>query len=351
MFKILREKLGNSTIYVEFALIVLMFLLSFITFKNIFSQTKGGDYFQEVIAALIGTLLTIIITFILLKQQTKTEELKEQNVEVFKKRIARYEEMIQLLVDVREDGKVDKKEAQLLLKAIYNLALVSSEDTIFTLSEYVQNLVFKDEAEDNVSLVGVITCFRKELKLEGLDEFSVDLEAVETLLASGFDRTEYDQVKEYLLESRDQIITAFEKRLSSAELDLYDFERVNRSGKSMMLIALSKKTEMAYQVILEHGPEDTENLRFRMVVNAEIKEDGEHKKFPKAKIQLWENHATSRGFEVDDYDGNWGMAKIYSSENSRSRLSVRAILGKLTPQITQDILFMEGFGPEEPNTP
>ena len=345
----LRKLLGKSTIYVEFALIVLMFLLSFITFKNIFSQTKGGDYFQEVIAALIGTLLTIVITFILLKQQTKTEELKEQNVEVFKKRIERYEEMIKLLVDVREDGKVDEQEAKLLMKSIYSLALVSSEDTIFTLSQYVESIVFEDENESDVGLSDVIACFRGELKLEGIDEFSADLEAVETLLASGFDKTEFTQIKEHLLDAREQISSTLEKRLNPTEFGQYEFDLVARIGRASLFVVISRRTELAYQVILEHDSEESQRLYFRVVGGAIFNEEGNRKQLPKAKIERAENLAISRKFEIDEEDGGWGFFKSYATGNARTRLSNRAVLSKMSTQISQDILALEGFDLEEQN--
>ena len=327
-----------------------MFLLSFITFKNIFSQTQGGDYFQEVIAALIGTLLTIIITFILLKQQTKTEELKEQNVEVFKKRIERYEEMIKLLVDVREDGKVDEQEAKLLMKSIYSLALVSSEDTIFTLAQYVESIIFEDENENDVGLTDVIACFRGELKLEGIDEFSDDLEAVETLLATGFDKTEFNQIKKHLLNAREQISSTFEERLTSTEFSAYEFDLIARIGRSSLFVVISKRTEIAYQVILEHDSEKTQRLHFRVVGGAVFDEKGDRKQLSKAKVERAETQAISRDFAISEEEGNWGFSKSYSAGDGRTRLSNRSVLSKMATQISQDILAMEGFNFEERNT-
>jgi len=72
---------------VDVILITVMFVMCFLTFQYIFKGVGDSGFYQNVIAALIGTLLTIIITSFLLRQQAKSDELKEQNVGVFTKKV------------------------------------------------------------------------------------------------------------------------------------------------------------------------------------------------------------------------------------------------------------------------
>ena len=95
---------------VDVILITVMFVMCFLTFQYIFKGVGDSGFYQNVIAALIGTLLTIIITSFLLKQQAKSDELKEQNVGVFTKKCDLYEEVTNLLIDVMEDGRIDPEE-------------------------------------------------------------------------------------------------------------------------------------------------------------------------------------------------------------------------------------------------
>lgn len=227
----------------QFGVIVLMCLVSFITFNIIFSQTKDGGYFKEVIAAMIGALLTVVITFILWNHQQRNEEVKEQNIEVFKKRIERYEEVTTLLVAVRENG-VSKSEAKRLTKAIYNLALLSSEETLSTVSQFASDIVF--EEKDGVSLLEVISCFRKELNLKNVDEFSVDIVAVEKLLANGFDKTDFRKIRDYLSNAADQISSAFEERMTPAVLNGYEFSEFVGQGASSYFVITSATSKLQY---------------------------------------------------------------------------------------------------------
>ena len=350
MFKKLKGKLGKSARYVEFALVVLMFLLSFITFKNIFSQTQGGDYFQEVIAALIGTLLTVIITFILLGQQTKTEELKEQNVEVFKKRISRYEEMIQLLVDVREDGKVDEEEVRRLVKATYKLALVSSEETIFTLSQHIEKIVFDDKEEleeGDYSLVDVITCFRSELKLENIDDVSIDLTPIENLLANGFNKTEFNAMKEYMSDVRSKIYNYLESNMSAEIFKCYKFSSIARSDSSCYASISSSRSDLGYQMSLGHNGPDEEQLCFGVISSGAIDGNGDAKTISKAKMQRAEKFYAARAFEMGEDDEDWGYEKKYPTRGTKSGALTPTMLSKVALQIAQDIMAIEGFDLKE----
>lgn len=133
--------------YIEFMLISLIFIFSFTTFNLLFSTSEPGSYYQNIISALIGTLLTVIITALLLKKQVKSEGLKSQNIEVFKKKVENYENFTRLMVKAFEDYKLDEGEVQELGNSVYNLALFSSEKTIEVLSRFIRSQIINDEED------------------------------------------------------------------------------------------------------------------------------------------------------------------------------------------------------------
>ena len=55
----------------------------------------------------------------MLRQQAKSDELKEQNVGVFSKKCELYEEVTNLLIDVMEDDKIGPNEAAQIKKTLY----------------------------------------------------------------------------------------------------------------------------------------------------------------------------------------------------------------------------------------
>lgn len=164
----------------QLTLIAAIFFLSFVTFNILFQATTGDNYFREIIAALIGTILAAVITTMLLRSQTRGEELKERNVEVFRKKVEVYEQFLDQTLGVMEDGQLSDEEIQKLRRSIYRLSLFSSEDTIAIATNFLRAQYVQDCECD---LREVITAFRRELALENVDELaSWDMEAVETLL-------------------------------------------------------------------------------------------------------------------------------------------------------------------------
>ena len=63
-------KLGKL---VDFFWVFLIFIMSFFIFKYVFTGAQDSLFYQNIISALMGTILTIVITSFLLKQQAKSE--------------------------------------------------------------------------------------------------------------------------------------------------------------------------------------------------------------------------------------------------------------------------------------
>lgn len=181
--QVFRRTLSTRT--VQLALIGLIFLLSYLTFSALFSATGSESYYREIIAALIGTILAAVITTMLLASQTRGEELKERNVEVFRKKFESYDEFINLALENLADWELDENEIRGLRRIIYRMSLFSSNETMFAVSSFLRSKVVQDIECD---LNRVVAAFRAELALSGLEEsFDIDLDVIDRFLSSDTD--------------------------------------------------------------------------------------------------------------------------------------------------------------------
>lgn len=172
--------MGNG----QFVAVAAIFLFSILTFNILFDASSPDDYPREVLAALIGTIMAAVVTTLLLNQQSVGEELKERNVEVFRKKIAAYENFIDRSLLHAEDGLSDD-EVRELRRSIYSMALVSSADTVGVLIDYVRTHHVGDRDGEIADVIGA---FRKELGLDQLESSTLDdLLAIEAKLAGEVD--------------------------------------------------------------------------------------------------------------------------------------------------------------------
>lgn len=160
----IRRKLGGNA--VPYAAIVLIALSAFLTFNILFSASTADEYPREILAALIGTLMAGVITTLLLRQQSAGEELKERNVEVFRRKVDAYGAFIDLSLRHLREGLTDV-EADELRREVFRISLVSSAETVEVVTAYVRAHTLRDS---EIEMSEVIAAFRKELKLDPLDE-------------------------------------------------------------------------------------------------------------------------------------------------------------------------------------
>lgn len=161
----------NKSIAFESLLTMLIFILSFLVFGYVFKGTDGYGYHQEIIAALIGTLLTVVITSLILKKQARSEEQKETNIGVFQKKVDRFEKITNLLAVATEDDKISEDEAKAIRLAIYDLALFSSVKSLSILERFLRSKMIGD-THVKVSFFDVISEFRNDLQIEDSEEIN-----------------------------------------------------------------------------------------------------------------------------------------------------------------------------------
>lgn len=155
----------NSWIYgiISFAI---FFVASAVIFKIFNIEILPAQFY----GALIGVVITAIITVFLLKGQSAGEELKEKNTKIFEEKLRIYQEFLQKLCEVVKDKKISENEAIELQFQTSYIAMHTSSKSIKVISEKVLNIVKRIQSpvdEDKRSLLldlfDIVTQFQIEL--------------------------------------------------------------------------------------------------------------------------------------------------------------------------------------------
>ena len=114
--------------------ILLAFSLSIFVFGTLY-QNSLPKIVEEINNSALGAILTAFITVLLLSQQSKSEEVREQNVRVFEKRSEKYNQLIEELWKVWEDRRVTLDE-------LYKIMTMITKDIIlYTKPATVENIL------------------------------------------------------------------------------------------------------------------------------------------------------------------------------------------------------------------
>lgn len=93
-----------------------IFIASSVIFRIFDVEILPSQFF----GALIGVVITAIITVFLLNGQTSAEETKERNVKVFEEKSARFNNFINKLWEIWDDRVVELEELNELIKISFS---------------------------------------------------------------------------------------------------------------------------------------------------------------------------------------------------------------------------------------
>lgn len=116
-------------------LILFIGLSAYAGFRPLFETFTSGAV-KEFIAALFGTVFTIVLTMILLNKQTEVEEQKARGEAVFLKRASLYFDIIERMRLMMPDGQFSKADIHTLDSIFYNLQLISTNAVIARFVDY-----------------------------------------------------------------------------------------------------------------------------------------------------------------------------------------------------------------------
>lgn len=150
------------------------FLVSFLFVYNKAYLTTKVDYLREAVLALMASSITILITTLLLRQQTKSEELKDTHAEIFRKKFEVYTDFVSSLILSFEDEGNRPENVRKLEEDFYKLLLfIEDEHTFHRLYDTILDSLRND---DRGKIGFVLHALRHEL---GVHEAGKVLQHVE----------------------------------------------------------------------------------------------------------------------------------------------------------------------------
>lgn len=164
--------MANKNINISIALGMLAVIIA-VAFR-LFSE---ADLWFQMFSAILGVIITIIITNLLLNSQTNNDIERERNSEIFKEKLRIYQEFLQALYDVLKEEAVTPDEAMRLQFQTSYIAMHTSSENILQISKNVSNIVKmysqcpsengKKVIQDRElllrNLFSIVEIFRKEL--------------------------------------------------------------------------------------------------------------------------------------------------------------------------------------------
>ena len=131
-------------------LIVLLFLVMGVVFI-LFHLFSTRDFSYEICCALIGTIITAVITVFLLQGQSSSDEKKDKNIKIYENKLEVYSEYVrQMWETISDDEELDDKEwNQLRAQTFGKLIFYLDAEAIQNLTQYVSE-IDKARREDNL---------------------------------------------------------------------------------------------------------------------------------------------------------------------------------------------------------
>lgn len=109
--------------------IVVIGIAGYVGFSPLFETFKEGIT-SEFLAAIFGTVFTIMITMFLLNKQTEIEEEKSRSESVFNERVELYKQIVDQMSNIVEDGEISISEMSKLQFMLVKLQMVANDNTI-----------------------------------------------------------------------------------------------------------------------------------------------------------------------------------------------------------------------------
>ena len=107
----------------------------------VFRLFSEADLWFQMFSAILGVIITIIITNLLLSSQTNSDIERERSSEIFKEKLRIYQEFLQALYDVLKEEAVTPDEAMRLQFQTSYIAMHTSSQHIREVSECVSSIV------------------------------------------------------------------------------------------------------------------------------------------------------------------------------------------------------------------
>ena len=211
----------NWLFFILFAVLI-GFLLTFLYWPY-----PDKDLGPNMITAFLGVFMSGVVTLVLLRGQTKAEESKDRNSQVFKEKLRIYQDFLETLNVVLEDGVVTPEEALKLKFKISLMALHTDGQRINEISRSIKQIFIavnerpgklKIESVQLEELLHIVDQFSEEIygtskaNLEvAIENFKVIDESYGNSQPSLDDRRETNPMNVNVVSNRDELIQQLEQ--------------------------------------------------------------------------------------------------------------------------------------------
>ena len=169
----MKFKLSNTNISIALGLLACVIAVAF----RLFSE---ADLWYQMFSAILGVIITVIITNLLLNSQSRSDIERERNSEIFREKLRIYQEFLQALYDVLKEEAVTPEEVMRLQFQTSYIAMHTSSGNIREVSQCVSGIVrmysqcpgedgrkvLQDEKLLLRNLFDIVEVFRRELYSE-----------------------------------------------------------------------------------------------------------------------------------------------------------------------------------------
>ena len=173
---------ANGT--VQTVLFIVTMVVGYGSFRLFYKISDDFPFSQELILVALGAIATVLITALLLNQQTELELRKEGKILLLDQKATIYSDLIEHLGEVVESGALDGEHLAKLRIINHKLAMLGSADVIGKLKNVISQLdaavadakIQQDEQERIMRAVAELTFFmRGDLlgQIEGEDRAQV----------------------------------------------------------------------------------------------------------------------------------------------------------------------------------
>jgi hypothetical protein len=131
------------------SLLLLTLAAGYLAFRYFYGISGDFPFSQELLLVFIGAIATVLITALLLNQQTELELRKEGQVLLLDQKAAVYTAVIEHVGEIVEKGRLDKAELYELRVLNHRLAMIASAGVISQFREVLSRL---DEAVDDSNM-------------------------------------------------------------------------------------------------------------------------------------------------------------------------------------------------------
>lgn len=132
----IKQKFANHKNIVITSVIIALIAIA-CAFAVYLKLYTGEELWYEMFAAIIGVIITAVITMMLLVGQTDNEEKREKKGKVFEEKLRIYQEYLTTLYKVIKDGKNSNSEKLKLAFKTSSVAMHCEHDRVEKISESV----------------------------------------------------------------------------------------------------------------------------------------------------------------------------------------------------------------------